>query len=139
MKACYRKLHKYKYQLVQAYEIDVDIKEHDVDHEFMRLNPDGTLIIRKNYAWDGASFYPDTPKIMRGSLVHDALYQLLRLGKLEPKFRDDADELLRKICIADGMWPFIAWTVYKVVNRLGAKYATPGSQQEDQIICLPLD
>ena len=44
-----------------------------------RLNTKGHLIIKRSYAWDGPSGPTiDTKNFMRGSLVHDALYQLMR-------------------------------------------------------------
>lgn len=35
--ACYRKLQKYKYQLVEDYSLDVKILDHEIDHPYMRL------------------------------------------------------------------------------------------------------
>ena len=50
---------------------------------------------------------------MRGPLVHDALYQLMRLEELDYKTdRKYADQLLKKICRGDGMSAFRAWYVY---------------------------
>ena len=41
---------------------------------------------------------------MRGALVHDALYQLMRLKQLDyEQYRDRADEVLRDLCKEDGM------------------------------------
>ena len=80
MKACYRKLHKYKYQLTDDYYIRIDIRPgQDLEFRFLSLSSDGILTIRKSYAWDGPSGPTiDTMDFMRGSLVHDALYQLMR-------------------------------------------------------------
>jgi hypothetical protein len=63
-----------------------------------------TRRISKGYAWDGPSGPTiDTGNFMRGSLIHDALYQLMRTGNLPTSFRERADLLLRKTCIDDGM------------------------------------
>ncbi|SDW60248.1 DUF1353 domain-containing protein [Nitrosomonas oligotropha] len=79
----------------------------------------GVLTIKKNYAWDGASGpVLDTQRIMRGSLVHDALYQLMREEHLPQKARENADWLLREICIEDGMSKFNADLVYLAVTCL---------------------
>lgn len=69
------------------------------------LYSDGRLVIAKDYAWDG----PSGPTInsessMRGSLVHDALYQLIREGLLPASLKPTCDWELAEICIEDGMW-----------------------------------
>ena len=83
--------------------------------------PEGLLIISAGYAWDGPSGITiDTKSFMRGSLFHDAVYQLLREGKLIiPDGRKLADKLLRAICIEDGMWKIRAWWVYRAVRMFG--------------------
>lgn len=71
-------------------------------NEFVQLTIDGRLIVRKHYAWDGASgpAYNDKA-FVRPSLVHDALYQLIREGVLGPESRRPADKLLRKMLRRD--------------------------------------
>jgi len=97
----------------------------DIDTPFIKWYGN-TLLIRKYYCWDGPSGVTlDTKTFMRGSLVHDALYQLMREGRLDIKWRDYADKLLRDICIADGMWRFRANYVYWAVSKFGAKHAQP--------------
>ena len=140
-KACYRKLRKYKYQLMHNYTIDIAIDdlEEDVNTNFITLTTDGVLTVMNRYAWDGPSGPTiDTRSFMRGSLVHDALYQLMRGKYLDyTKHRKYADELLKKICLADGMFKFRAWYVYKAVQMFGEKNATPSTGPEDEIICVP--
>jgi len=139
-KACYRKLRDYKYQLMDDYVIQIDIKpERDIDFIFFSLSSAGLLTIRKSYAWDGPSGPSiDTKNFMRGSLVHDALYQLMRLGALDYQVhRQRADELLREICRADGMSSFRAWYVYQAVHRFAESGARPRNAPEVEIICVP--
>ena len=69
----------YKYQLVQDYEVRIEITGHNVKSDFIELTSDGRLKIKKYYCWDGPSgITVDTKNFMRGSLIHDALYQLMR-------------------------------------------------------------
>ena len=64
----------------------------------------GTLVVYSGYAWDGASGPTiDTPSTMRGSLVHDVLYQAMRLGQLPQECRPVADRILHDLCEQDGM------------------------------------
>ena len=94
------------------------------------------LIIEKGYAWDGAS--GPTPgvnphKIMRGSLVHDALYQLMRHGTLNhEKDRSTADQILYDFCIQDGMLKVTAECVHNAVQLFGAWYADPSTRKEER-------
>ena len=140
VKACYRKLKKYKYQLMDDYIIQIDIKpDGDIDFKFLSLSGDGTLTIRKSYAWDGPSGPTrDTLNFMRGSLVHDALYQLMRLSALDYKIhRKRADEILKEHCLEDGMSTFRAWYVYQAVHLFAEGSARPRQEPEIDIICVP--
>ena len=142
-KVCYRKLTKYKYQLMDDYTIQTDIKPvKDIEPKlakFLSFSSDGVLTIRKFYAWDGPSGPTiDTRDFMRGSLVHDALYQLMRLGVLDYKVhRKRADEILREICLEDGMCSFRAWYVYQALHLFAEGSARPRKEPEVKIICVP--
>lgn len=113
----------YKYQLAETYSVTTDVVSlRPIMTEYIRLF-DNRLIVEKGYAWDGPSGPTiDTPNFMRGSLVHDALYQLMREGLLGPEWRKQADMELRRICLEDGMSRLRAWWVYRGV-RLGAGFA----------------
>ena len=97
---------------------------------YIVLTTDGALRIRKGYAWDGPSWPAlDTLTFMRGSLVHDALYQLMRVEQLHRRHRDEADQLLRAMCLADGMNPVRAWGAYQVVRLVGGRSARPAARK----------
>lgn len=119
----------YKYQLAEAYSVHVSIYPSEtISTTFLRLMTNGVLWIGAGYAWDGRSGPTiDTPNFMRGSLVHDALYQLMRLGHLPLSNRERVDRLLQRICIEDGMWDLRAWWVYKGVATGGERAALPAA------------
>ena len=77
----------------------------------MWLDHAGTLRISAEYAWDGPSGPTfDTKNFMRASLVHDALHQLMRQGKLPWSHLEEADKLLVEMCREDGMsWIRARW------------------------------
>lgn len=140
-KACYRKLYRYKYQLVESYDVDIHIIPSEaIETPYILLSQNGLLTIRSHYAWDGASGSSfDTTTIMRASLVHDALYQLMRLNKLDHLVhRKRADTLFYDICREDGMWCFRAWYSYWALRFFGKRAALPGTEPPANIICLPL-
>ncbi len=95
--------------------------------------------MRKSYAWDGPSGPTiDTRDFMRGSLVHDALYQLMRLSTLDYKvYRKRADEILKEICLEDGMCSFRAWYIYQALHLFAESAARPREEPEVVIICVP--
>ena len=139
-KACYRKLKNYKYQLMRDYVVRIPIKPAgSVNTKFIKLTKTGKLTIKDRYAWDGPSGPTiDTRNFMRGSLVHDALYQLMREGHLDyRKDRKAADQLLRDICIQDGMSGLRAKYVYDGLRLGGLRNAKPRKKPQDKIICVP--
>ena len=122
----------YKYQLVETYTIQTEIKpEFDIITEYIVLYRNGTLTMKKGYAWDGPSGPTiDTKSFMRGSLVHDAFYQLMREGHLPIELRDTADRELQRMCIEDGMWRIRAWWVYRALKAYAKKAAMGSSRKE---------
>ena len=119
----------YKYQLKSDYVVDVGIGL-AVNTQFLVLTGNGDLFIKSGYAWDGPSGPTfDSKNFMRGSLVHDALYQLMRCGHIPEGYREHADRLLQKICIEDGMSALRAWWVYKGVRFGGGSSAARGADR----------
>lgn len=93
------------------------------------LTADGFLSISRAYAWDGPSGpVKDTPENMRASLVHDALYQLIRQG-LPASFRKPADQVFRDMCIHDGVPRWQAWTWYYGLRWFGDAAASPANKK----------
>ena len=125
----------FKYQLKQDHRCFVDIRpEEDIFTEFIELYKSGLLVIKNGYAWDGPSGPTiDTLTFMHGSLIHDSLYQIIRMQKLPRSFRKQADLELVKICKEDGMWAFRRWWVYWGV-RLFAKSAIHPNNRKRVII-----
>lgn len=96
----------YKYQLAEGYKISISVKpKSNIETEFIDLDTDGNLTVKNSYAWDGPSGpVKDTDENMRASLVHDALYQLMRNDKLKSRtHRKAADQEFKDICKADGV------------------------------------
>ena len=117
----------YKYQLVRDYSVVVNIANETVNSEYIKLYPDGQLVIKKGYAWDGPSGPTvDTKDSMRGALIHDALYQCMRdYGLDRDKYKDVADTEFRKACQEDGMSWIRAGYMYYGVKLFGSKSTKP--------------
>jgi len=92
----------YRHLLVTEYEQyvagDMILPVEPGGNDFVHLTIDGRLIVRKWYAWDGASGPALNDKaFVRPSLVHDALCQLWQLGIIDKAGRAAADKLLGKM------------------------------------------
>jgi len=106
----------YKYQIVKDYRIYLGIPQ-EISTPFIKVN-NGIMTIKAGYSYDGPSGPTiDTKNFMRGSLIHDALYQLIANEKFDD--RKFADDILRKICKEDGMSSFRAYYVWVAVRLLG--------------------
>ena len=119
----YYKRPHYKYTLSEDFTFRVPIYVECNIKDYVYLYSDGTLIIKKGYSWDGASFPAiNTKTFIKSSLVHDCLFQLMREGKLSREYKPIADTLLREISIEQGMCKIRAWYVYWAV-RLFSDFA----------------
>jgi hypothetical protein len=131
----------YKYPLKFAYSTVIDIKpQQPIQTEFIQLATDGTtLTIKNGYAWDGPSGPTiDTRDFMRGSLVHDALYQLMRERHLDhDTYREAADRILQRMCKEDGMSSIRTWWVYQAVRIWGDPAADPSNDKP--VVWAPAD
>ncbi len=118
----------YKYQLVEDYELQTSFRpRNEVNTDYIELSKTGLLCVKKGYAWDGVSGpVIDTSSNLRASLVHDALYQLMRMKKLGVSTnKDRADKLFRTICKQDGVPNVLAQTYYFALKKLGKPSTSP--------------
>lgn len=119
----YRKCRNYKFQLLADYVKLIDLYSHEIETPFICLSTDGLLTIQKGYAWNGANAIPDTLHTIEPSLVHDALYQLLREGELHKDYREYADKLMRDMCYTLGAARWYAWVIYQGLRVGGGPFA----------------
>jgi len=128
----------YKYQLQDDYIINLSelsgvVREGvSVAGPFLALYPAGALVIQQGYAWDGCSGPTvDTKNNMRGGLVHDALFQLMRQGVLTIAFFPIANRIFHRILREDGMSRFRAWLYYRgVKTRFAKQSALPKNKKK---------
>ena len=123
----------YRYQLVDQYSVQTGITGHEARTQYLELKKNGWLYIAAGDCWDGATGAFDTRDFMRGSLVHDALYQLIRLGKLPLNQRENCDRELYRLCREDGMSWVRARYVFIAVRLFGAFGADPANKRTIQV------
>ena len=121
----------YKYQLAEDYSVLVPFyRASPAETEWLRLSALGWLLIRGGYCWDGPSGPTiDTASAMRGSLLHDSLYQLIRLGHLGADCRAVADQVYEDACLEDGMLAVRAWAHFKALRLFGGSSAEPSAEK----------
>lgn len=122
----------YKYQLAEDYVVEVPIlPKTDIRTDFIALDLVGKLTLKNGYAWDGPSGpVIDTEQNMRASVVHDALYQLMRQGHLSSRtWRRAADQVFRDLCKADGVSGYTANIWYRALRKLGKPAASPAGKK----------
>lgn len=120
----------YKYQLAEDFQIQTNIRPPAViSHLYFNMTTDGLLTVKAGYAWDGASGPTfDTKSSMRGALVHDVLWQMLRLDLLPESDRPATNAELRRICVLDEMlsWRAAAWEW--AVGKFGKNWTGKGEE-----------
>ncbi len=118
----------WKYELCSTYDYESPAFakfDANVKKEWYEIGQD-SMVISENYAWDGPSGPTlDTSNAMRGSLIHDALYQAIRTGDLLMKHRKIADKIFRQVLKEDGMNLIRRNLWYWCVRRFGEKHARP--------------
>lgn len=126
----YRDIRDTKYQLVDTVRQSTGLAlEHpaESDSRLLHLGRTGVLTVRAGWLWDGPSGPAlDTSTAMRASLVHDALYQLMREGSLPQDCKTRSDELLWLICLEDGMDRKRADRFHAAVQFFGGYFCRPG-------------
>jgi len=125
----------YKYQVSRPYHIVTGIVPFaPIDLPFIKMDMKGDLEICSGYAWNGASGPTwDTLNSMIGSLVHDGGYQLIRLGLIDPKYKEEFDQFLHDICVEDGMYSWRADYWRWAVLKFGAGSIKPSSEPKEEI------
>jgi len=119
----------YKYQLAEDEIFQTMLwPAEQIKTFFIDLTTDGEMTVRASYAWDGPSGPTwDTASSMRGSLFHDAAYQLLRMEQLPQGMRRLIDSEMGRFCVDDDMW---GWRAKLWVREL--RFATAAADPKNR-------
>lgn len=121
-----------KYQLAETYICQTPIVGERIEDDFFTLQEDGTLVVNKGFAWDGASGPTfDSRSSMRPSLIHDVFCVAMRDGRLSYKeHQDTVNEFFRQQCIEAGMWRWRANLWHAAVEFADAGNPDQGLDRE---------
>ena len=122
----------YKYKVYETFVTHIPIyPDEDIVTDFIMLRKDGGLTVKSGYTWDGASGpTKDGKGNMRGSLLHDVPYQLMRMGLLPLMWRGVADDILKEVCILDSKWKRLSKVRYSIWHWAVRKFALKSATSE---------
>ena len=126
--------YKYKFKVEENFSIELPFKIADFEHDYAS-SKNGILEIKKGYAWDGASGpVINTKNTLIASLVHDVLYQAMRLNLINPNCTNKklADKNFFEILKMNGVNSFRSKVWYLAVKLFGKK-STIKIQENDKI------
>jgi hypothetical protein len=137
---CYYDQRLLKYTVAETdYVFETPVRPaHAIETTYILLDTSGRLTARVGYAWDGPSNPgPDVPRFMRASLAHDALYQLMRMGRLpnSRRHRLHADRHFLSVLREDGAFPPLRWAAYHAVRLFSYRRSMPASVAWRTKIC----
>jgi len=135
-----RKLINYKYKLEEDIAFSTGVLGFEISTKYIELKNHGVLVIRKGYMWDGVTGLPRfaTDAILkhtaRGSLLHDAFYQLIRLRLLPAYLKHKIDLEMKKQFEFDGLNKTVASMFYQAVKNFGSQYCKAGDVKYPKIM-----
>lgn len=116
---------KTKYRLEEEYTEMVGIIGYEAETPLIKLTLVGQLTVKYGYGFDPSGPTIDTKSSLRGSLEHDALYELMRLGFIPLSELDAVNDRLEIACKEDGMWDIRAELWDKGLDIFGKNSADP--------------
>ena len=90
------------YRLLGDEMTKTGILGHNIYTDMYCLSPDGLLLANSGYTWDGASGALDTRSILRASMFHDVLCEMINKDLLPMSTQIVADKLL--ISLIEEYW-----------------------------------
>jgi len=117
VKAQVKYKHGFRFYLAEDFSLKIDdLPDENVLPLYKIAMSKGMLTISKGYMWDrgfrGKEF-------IRGTLVHEALYQLIRLGYLPYEWRKKSNEIYYSLLVDDGAPKLFAWLLKKCADLFG--------------------
>lgn len=126
--------YKYKFKVEENFSIKLPYKIPDFEHPYAS-SKDSILSVKRGYAWDGASGpIINTRDTLVASLVHDVLYQAMRLNLIKSNSENKkiADKIFFEILKMHGV-NSIRRKVWYLAVRLFGKKSTKSLQDNDKI------
>lgn len=121
---------KTKYRLEEEYISMTGIIGYEAETPLITLTLIGKLTIRYGYGFDPSGPTVDTKTAIRGSLEHDAFFELMRDGFVPVSEMDKINDRLETVCKEDGMIGFRAELWDYFLDTFGKNSADPENKPE---------
>ena len=121
---------KTKYRLEEEYSAMTGIIGYEAETPLIKLTLIGKLTVRYGYGFDPSGPTIDTKSSLRGSLEHDAFFELMRLGLIPLSEMDYINDRLENVCKKDGMLDFRAEAWDFMLDMVGKSSADPKNNPE---------
>ena len=121
----------FRYQVEEDFIIIIEDFRPDttIINEFFEFYTDGTLLIKRGFAWDGPSGPTiDTKNGHVAAIVHDVFYRCIRKGYLPLSIKPISDKIFYKLLRKKGMFVLRAYLWYLGVKLFGMKACTTPSR-----------
>lgn len=121
----------YKYQVAEDVLFHTKMLGHNIITKRIELHTNGDLIVREGYACDGPSGPTvDRNENMSAAVLHDALYQLMRMRLLKHLHWREADAEYGKQMKKCGAWGITVKINLLGLKMMGGKYAKPKNRKK---------
>jgi len=121
----------YKYQVAEDEVFVTRLYGYNIITKRIELHPDGILIVREGYACDGPSGPTvDRAENMSAAVLHDALYQLMRMKLLKHLHWREADSEYGKQMKKCGAWDITVAINLAGLNFMKGKHALPKNRKK---------
>lgn len=126
----YKKGYRYQLHKDELFILNHIYTFREIETDYIILHQD-RLILKKGYAWNGANKPAiNTKNSIRGSALHDAIYQLIRLELLPKSYRYSGDKEIQDVLLEDKMSRFRAWWWFRAVRVGGESSADPKNKRK---------
>ena len=121
---------KWKYKLLSDYTFNAGREFpfwDDIETDWYKISNCGLITIKKGYAWDGLTGFPDRDEWLRAALDHDALMQAIYDDKkLSKYFIPWAHKVMHRILLEDTskFWANLIYTGLKLFHKPWNKFNT---------------
>ena len=112
---------EFQITLEESIEVDTHLHGFKFSEGNLRLSRDGKLQISKGFKWNGATPLEGrtTARMFEPTMVHDALYIIMRKANYNEDFRKLVDKDFYNRLLRSGINKKIAYPMYLIVRTLG--------------------
>lgn len=112
---------EYCFTLNEDVTIQSDIIGYSLDNQYFKVYTDGRITFKSGYSWNGATNFFTTRRLIKPTLVHDGIYQIIKLLDIhrQLKWRFKADVLFLQWMLKEKVQVISALLIFAAVRMFG--------------------